>query len=75
MFVNKAIVNANLFNGDSLLEEHAVIINGKNIVDVIPQSQLPADIHIAKDLKGNSLIPGFVDLQVNGGGGFIALGQ
>jgi N-acetylglucosamine-6-phosphate deacetylase len=67
----KAIINGRIFNGDSLLSDHAVVMNGNNIHDVIPQSQLPDDIDIDIDLQGDFLVPGFIDLQVNGGGGVL----
>ncbi|WP_339722378.1 N-acetylglucosamine-6-phosphate deacetylase [uncultured Paraglaciecola sp.] len=65
----KSIVNGHVFNGETLLKNHAVIIDGDKVVQVLPQEQLPADIEVDFDLKGNYLVPGFIDLQVNGGGG------
>ncbi len=67
--MTEAIINGQVFNGETLLDEHAVIIQDGMIIDVMPQSQLPADVEISHDLKGNCLVPGFIDLQVNGGGG------
>ena len=65
----KAIVNGQVFNGDRLLNDHAILINNGVVTEVVRQDQLPAKTNIAHDLKGNYLIPGFIDLQVNGGGG------
>jgi N-acetylglucosamine-6-phosphate deacetylase len=36
---------------------------------LLPRDQLPAELAITHDLDGGLLIPGFIDLQVNGGGG------
>jgi N-acetylglucosamine-6-phosphate deacetylase len=38
---------------------------------VLPQQQLPDKIDTGFDLQGGTLIPGFIDLQVNGGGGVL----
>ncbi|GAC19260.1 N-acetylglucosamine-6-phosphate deacetylase [Paraglaciecola arctica] len=65
----KSIINGHVFNGETLLKDHAVIIDGDKVVQVLPQEQLPANIEVDFDLKGNYLVPGFIDLQVNGGGG------
>ena len=64
-----AIINAHIFDGDSLLEEYAVIIHGDKVVDLLPLAQLPAEIKVRTDLHGHYLVPGFIDLQINGGGG------
>jgi N-acetylglucosamine-6-phosphate deacetylase len=47
-----------------------VIANGR-IVDVRQQQYLPANVENVFDLQGGTLIPGFIDLQVNGGGGVL----
>lgn len=69
--MKKAIVNATVFNGEDLFEDHAVVIDGKIIDDVLPRQDLAADIAIERDLQGGLLVPGFIDIQVNGGGGVL----
>lgn len=64
-----AIINAHIFNGQSILEGHAVIIDGDKVVEVLPREQLPDSIDNRFDMAGKYLVPGFIDLQVNGGGG------
>ena len=66
-----AMINAVIFDGESLLDEHAVIIKEGRVEQVLPQSQLPTTVQVGVDLKGNYLTPGFIDLQVNGGGGVL----
>jgi N-acetylglucosamine-6-phosphate deacetylase len=66
-----AIVNGPIFTGEELLNEHAVIIENGQIKELILQAQLPASITQRFDLQGNTLAPGFIDLQVNGGGGIM----
>lgn len=67
----KALINGHVFDGEQLLRDHAVLVDAGKIVDVIPQHQLPVDVAIESDLDGGYLVPGFIDLQVNGGGGMM----
>ncbi len=69
--MTRAIINARVFDGDSLLNDHAVVINENRVTEVLPQAQLPQGIEISADLKGDYLVPGFIDVQVNGGGGVL----
>lgn len=47
---------------------HAVLVEGERVRAVVPAADLPADVPCT-DLGDVDLAPGFVDLQVNGGGG------
>tara|TARA_B110000503_G_scaffold59530_1_gene94850 strand:- start:1170 stop:2309 length:1140 start_codon:yes stop_codon:yes gene_type:complete len=67
----QAIVNGCIFDGESVHEYKAVLIEGEHIVAVVDPEQVPADIGASYDLEGGTLIPGFIDLQVNGGGGVL----
>ena len=67
----QAIVNGCIFDGESVYEHKAVLIEGEHIVAVVDPEQVPADIGASYDLEGGTLIPGFIDLQVNGGGGVL----
>ncbi|MEZ5572353.1 MAG: N-acetylglucosamine-6-phosphate deacetylase [Halioglobus sp.] len=69
--MNQVIVNGTIFTGDALLHDHCVLISQGRIVDVIERHQAPADFGAQFDLQGGTLIPGFIDLQVNGGGGIL----
>ena len=46
----------------------AVVVEGDRIAAVLPERDLPADI-AREALGGDILAPGFIDTQVNGGGG------
>ena len=63
-----ALTGARVFDGTSLQDGMAVIVDGKVITNVLPTSQLPRGIEI-QDLKGGIITAGFIDVQVNGGGG------
>ena len=63
-----AIAARNAFDGITVLDNHAVIVDGCHIVDVVPKGQVPASMPL-QVLPGNAwLAPGFIDVQVNGGG-------
>ena len=63
-----ALVDGRIFTGNETLENHAALIAGDNVVDVVPAASVPKDVK-RHGLAGGLLAPGFVDLQVNGGGG------
>lgn len=66
-----AIVNGQVFDGEALREHQAVLIEDGRILDVVDRDQMPAAVGSVYDLEGGTLTPGFIDLQVNGGGGVL----
>lgn len=62
-----AFVGADVFDGRDLRAGHGVVVEGTS-ANLMPLEALPAGIP-RHTLKGGTLMPGFVDLQVNGGGG------
>jgi len=65
-----AIAGAEIFDGSKRRAQHAVIVDGTQILDVVPESVLSSDLPVQR-LAGGLLAPGFVDAQVNGGGGVL----
>ena len=64
-----ALTGARVFDGAHLLEGHSVVIDGAAIIGVPRDGEVPAGI---KTRKVEGLIaPGFIDVQVNGGGGVL----
>ena len=62
-----ALCGATVFDGEHFLTDHCVIVENGYIADVLNTSRLPG--HIAcQQLEGGILAPGFIDIQVNGGG-------
>ena len=57
-----------IFTGFDTLEDHTVVISDGIIDAVVPRDQIGSGIDKV-DLGGGLLAPGFLDLQVNGGGG------
>lgn len=63
-----AINNCKIYTGTHLLVDKSVIIDSDKIVDIVSPSNLPIGIS-EFNLDGLSIAPGFIDIQVNGGGG------
>ena len=63
-----ALVGARIFDGERFLDDHVVIVAGARIAGVAPYVDRPRGGDEV-DLGGGILAPGFVDVQVNGGGG------
>jgi N-acetylglucosamine-6-phosphate deacetylase len=63
-----AIAAGTVFDGRTRRSDAAVVIEGSLVVGVTPQSELPPDIEVRKFPSEVWLAPGFIDLQVNGGG-------
>jgi N-acetylglucosamine-6-phosphate deacetylase len=66
--MRQALVGADIFDGERILSDRALILDGGRIVDVIADAGLPASLP-RRALAGGLIAPGFIDLQVNGGGG------
>ena len=63
-----ALTGARVFDGETMREGLAVVIKDTRIVEVIPQEKISSEIE-CRILDGGILAPGFIDVQVNGGGG------
>ena len=61
--------NATVLAGESRLDRGCVAVKDGRIAHVGPSGSLGAVPLKSIDLEGRRLVPGFVDLQVNGGGG------
>jgi len=62
-----ALTDAILFTGEAFVEGHALLIRDGKILDIVGNRKIPADAKVASH-GGKILAPGFIDLQVNGGG-------
>ena len=60
---------ARIFDGENFLLEHAVVVEGERIAAIVPYAERPQGA--ARDLAGGLLAPGYIDVQVNGGGGVL----
>jgi N-acetylglucosamine-6-phosphate deacetylase len=63
-----AIAADHVFDGWRMHDDAFVLIEGSQIAAVRSQSELPENLPIDRVAPGAWLAPGFIDLQVNGGG-------
>ncbi len=65
-----AYSGATIFDGASRHEHAVLLVQNGSVLDIVSEDDIPPDCtqHI---LGGGLLAPGFVDLQVNGGGGVL----
>jgi N-acetylglucosamine-6-phosphate deacetylase len=67
----EALVNARVLADEGFVEDRVVLIEGERIVAVAAPGDPRAARAARRDLGGAYLLPGFVDCQVNGGGGVL----
>lgn len=65
-----AITNCDIYTGAGVEHNKAILVDGDRIQNVLPASEIPIDVE-QMDLKGRNIAPGFIDVQVNGGGGIL----
>ncbi len=64
----QALTNARIFDGMEWHDNSALLIDSGKVAGVVAQGELPSGIEQV-DAGGTIIVPGFIDLQVNGGGG------
>jgi N-acetylglucosamine-6-phosphate deacetylase len=57
-----------VFDGTAVRSDYAAVMEGTLIAAVVPVRELPAGISVRRLPAGTWLAPGFIDVQVNGGG-------
>ena len=65
-----ALVNGRVMTGHGLEHGLAVVLSGDTIAAVVPARELERGVQ-RLDLDAGLLLPGFIDIQVNGGGGVL----
>jgi N-acetylglucosamine-6-phosphate deacetylase len=63
-----ALAGARIFDGEAWHDDAALVVRDAMVEGIVGRDAVPADAEI-RDLEGGLIAPGFVDLQVNGGGG------
>jgi N-acetylglucosamine-6-phosphate deacetylase len=65
-----AIAASHVFDGSAVHRDYAVVIDGNRITALVPRD-VPAGVPVAALPECLWLAPGFIDTQVNGGGGVL----
>ena len=65
----KVYSGAAIFDGEKLRAGAALVVEEGRVAAIVPEAEAPEGAQVA--LEGGVLAPGFIDLQVNGGGGIL----
>lgn len=65
-----AIAGARIFDGYDWHEDAALLVEFGHVCGVVGAGSIPANAEVVH-LAGGMIVPGFIDLQVNGGGGVL----
>lgn len=66
----KAILAPRMVACGKLLNDHAVLLDQGRVATIVRANEVPSDFD-TEDLSEGILVPGFIDTQVNGGGGIL----
>ncbi|PKQ04027.1 MAG: N-acetylglucosamine-6-phosphate deacetylase [Alphaproteobacteria bacterium HGW-Alphaproteobacteria-11] len=66
----QALTGARIFDGDRYHTGSAVVLDGGRVAGICTEAALPEGVPITR-LAGGLIAPGFIDAQVNGGGGVL----
>jgi N-acetylglucosamine-6-phosphate deacetylase len=64
-----ALTNGRVLTGDKLVSGLTVLVSNGRIEAVVAPTDVRCNGALPVDLGGQTLLPGFIDVQVNGGGG------
>lgn len=70
--MKKILTNATVYHESGIIDCGFLLIENDQIVQVGPMINLPSVDAEIIDVQGHTVLPGFIDLQVNGAGGFLA---
>jgi len=65
-----AFFGARIFDGQEWNDDAALLVNGGVVEGIVAERDIPYGV-TRHGLDGGMLVPGFIDLQVNGGGGVL----
>jgi N-acetylglucosamine-6-phosphate deacetylase len=66
-----ALVNGRLLTGEGLVSGQTLLLSGARIEALVEPQDSRCAGAVSVDLDGQLLLPGFIDVQVNGGGGVL----
>jgi len=68
--MKKALLGSQIFCGERFYDHHALLIDGNSIIEIVDEKNIPNAFNKI-ELDQGIIAPGFIDLQVNGGGGIL----
>ncbi|HEU4603173.1 MAG TPA: N-acetylglucosamine-6-phosphate deacetylase [Steroidobacteraceae bacterium] len=68
--MRSALINGRVLLPGGFDDNATVLLEGERILDVVSKNTLSSE-YATYDLRGSLLLPGFIDVQVNGGGGVL----
>src|SRR5690606_205403 len=72
VMATQALVNGRVLLDDGFHDDVAVLLDGSGRIQaLVPEGQARIEAGKVRDLGGGWLLPGFIDVQVNGGGGVL----
>ena len=66
-----ALTNGRILSADGIVDDKVLLIDGARIEALVPRDDPRLRQAAVEDLNGQLLVPGFIDIQVNGGGGVL----
>lgn len=70
--MRQLLTGARIFTGETILDGRSLLVGDGRILDIIAPGRTPPDVDRTVALEaGDLLAPGFLDIQVNGGGGVL----
>lgn len=69
--MHKCLSGARIFTGDFFVDGSVLELKGDRIVALHDRDRAPAGVPCRALPEGTLLVPGFIDIQVNGGGGVL----
>ncbi len=68
--MKRALLGSQIFCGERFYDHHALLIDGNSIIEIVDENNITKAFNKI-ELNQGILAPGFIDLQVNGGGGIL----
>src|SRR5687767_3862514 len=66
-----ALLNGRILTDTGFVEDKVVLVENGFVTQIVERREAPSNAYRTYDLQGQRLLPGFIDTQVNGGGGVL----